>query len=288
MFIPPDPICDGDQPILQDGICPPEEQPFGLNQYAISISLGDSYYYGYLEAPIDSYFFRSRELLSSLHRAVNNLIGARSSYYEGSIVFPNPYEVPGREQFQLFNGFGFSILMKFLEGLSQKIGNIHEDLKRIEAVSSIVESYQLRKEAGLSQAVLLFGEVDPDTHRIGPGKWQLTLPNMGDDIFDKFPEGFGFKKGSIQLLITWANNAKTFAYCADELEAEYVKDKVFSLYPALERDRATVKISECKGLPYKEVDVFLRRIDWFAPGTPRQYPNATLGFPFYPPGYSPS
>lgn len=274
-----EPVCASNSPIVSDAVCPPVVEPPIEREAPLSLLIGGTTYNGYLRVRWEDKIDRLNMLLTTIIKIVMAFQDGLPWIRTKIFTFKNPYNVDRPTADFVVNQRGFPLILSYLDAINDKLDNLHDDLPRIEAVASMVEHYQIPKEAKRPFCAFLFGEFDPVTERIGSGKWQVSVPHGDFEAMDDFDNNFGFRKGNIQFLYTYADNSKIIFYCHDREEGQEVLDRLLEYVPLELQEDGYLKIGDYKGPPFKDVIVRLRRIDWYKEGLLRNKPDFYRAYP---------
>ena len=272
------PPCSGSSPRNEDFGCPVLPTAPTLRTQAITLTMGSTTYNGTLRTDLQDRIDRLNTLLTSLYRVILSFQGAPGWRRISQVDYSNPFDAGDDRPPDIMDKKGFDAIMEYLYALNKKIDYVHEDLTHIEPVGSIVEHWQMKKESKAEQAVMLFGELQEDGETIGPPKWQLAVPHVGIDFLDGWTNRFGWRKGAKQGIATLSDNSKIILYAHDEEDIEGVWNAILPRIPDRYTDEIYYKFGDYKQPNFKDIEVRLRRIDWYAEGLVRAKPNAFRRF----------
>ena len=215
-------------------------------------------------------------LLIGLHKRLNRLENYNNPTGQFQ-VFTRPIDPhkTGRDTHEQFTlGYGFKAILDKLEFIENRIKDAHLDQIEIQQSSAIIEHWQIPLEAQKEQIVLLFGEWNEGKKRIGSAKYQMTLPKLGREFLQKnLDNTFHIRKGNHQLLCTRADNSKIHIYGEDSDECWRVWGEIEALTTYDWTMGITYKETEWVGLNFEQKLVYLRRINYYAEGSNRSYPD---------------
>jgi len=195
------------------------------------------------------------------------------------INLPNPFNRDNWPGPKTVNKKGFQALVEMIELLHRKVDNLHEDLLLIEPVASVVEHWQLKKEALRPQCIFLFGDYEQGADSIGAPKWQTCVPHFDFSLAPTFTNEWGYWKGPFQGILTLDDNSKVIVYARDKQEIERLFDRYLEGIPADLQMEAYTKIGEYKGPPFSSRFVRLRRVDYYVDGRLKGPPTDYLRYP---------
>jgi hypothetical protein len=271
--------CLSGTPVINDNSCPPVAPVPVVRNSPISLNISGTQYSGFLQTDWLDRINRINVLQTTLVRLIlafqDGLNWRRTKIFQ----FRNPYNADRGSATVTVNQRGFPLLLTYLDVINDKLDNLHDDLPRIEAVASIVEHWQIKKEANRPFCAFLFGETFPEEGRIGSGKWQISVPHADFAAMDDFTNEFGYRKGPIQYLYTMSDNSKIMFYCRFTSEGDALLERLLQYVPTEFKEGAYLKVGEYKGPPFKNIYVRLRRIDWYEQGLLRNKPTFYRTFP---------
>lgn len=269
----------GNAPIINDSPCPPVPVTPVIRNSPITLTMGSTNYAGNLRTDWEDRINRLNVLLTTVIRLILAFQDVGTWVRSRGVLFRNPFNVSGRPESRIIEGRGFSLILNYMDAISEKIDYLHDDLKRIEAVASIVEHWQIKPEARRPFCAFLFGELDVQTLKIGSGKWQVSVPHANFQAITDLDNNFGFRKGSVQIIYTMSDNSKIIFYCHDEVRGLEFLDRLLTYVPAQWKQGGYTKVGDYKGPPFKDVEVKLRRIDWYEEGLVRNKPTFYRSYP---------
>lgn len=273
---PTDPIT---YPPISEPDAPAFTYPFVDGDSPIELFINDNYAPGKLVSPMVSAFNTIFPLILYGIRLFLAFRGRATWEVVKLILLPNPFNRPNRPESVQVNGKGFDAIIKYFDVINDKLDNLSEDIKHIECYSSIVEHWQITKEAKRQMCVMLLGELDSTTGIIGSGKWQIAVPHADIGFLAGWANTFGFKKGSIQGILTLKDNSKIIIYGESVGTVENVLSSLLARLPAQWQQDYYLKTGEYKGPPFRAIEVRLRRIDYYAEGLLRNKPDKYRRFP---------
>lgn len=272
------PPCSGSSPRNEDYACPPSPTTPTLRTQAITLTMGTTTYNGTLRTDLQDRIDRLNTLLTGVYRVLLSFQGGVGWRRISQVDYSDPFQVDDDRESDIMDKRGFDAIMEYLYALNKKIDYLHSDLAAIEPVGSIPEHWQMKRESKRAQAIMLFGELKEDGETIGPPKWQVAVPHVDVSFLDGWTNRFGWRKGGKQGMATLSDNSKIIIYAHDEEEIENVFDAILPRIPSIYREGIYYKFGDYKQPDFKDIEVRLRRIDWYSEGLVRAAPDAFRRF----------
>lgn len=248
----------------------------------INLSMGGYSYDGTLTTNWNKRITRLNQLSVTVLRVLYRLMGALNFNVNIIVNLPNPFSQNREDAPQTINYEGFFAITELLKHLHTKVDNLHEDLQNIVPVASVVEHWQLKKEANRPQGILLFGEWEEGAPKIGPPKWQTCIPYFIPGREITYSNEFGYWKGNRQGIVTLSDNSKIIIYARDDDEIDRVFNRVLIDVRTDMKDDLYTKRGDYNGPPFSTRYVRLRRIDYYSTGQLRGPMDDYLWFPAEP------
>ena len=243
------------------------------------LTMGGTRYAGTLETDWEDRMKFLTYLTSALFSLSFRLKKLLDSKTKWLVSFENPFKVVGRETSFQVDESGLPGISTMLIQMDKKLNYIHEDLGRIEPTASIIEHWQLKPESSREMVALMWGEFSSDSPIIGPPKWQTSVPHCSISIMPAASNVWGYRKGSVQLMVTLSDNSKIIMYVFSRAEGERVFGLISPYIPAGFLAGGYTKWGEYKGPPFKPGLLRLRRIDHYPQGVGKQLPDRRIYYP---------
>lgn len=263
---PEEPIDNGTSTPSAPQFYPPPYVAPNDEDSLIVLNISGTNYNGRLTNNWSKRITRLNQLSVAIMRFLLRSLGGINFNVNITINLPNPFNIPGRPDFINVEGQGFEAIQRVLKIISEKVDNIHYDLPRIVPVASVVEHWQLKREALRPQGILLFGEWTPGETYIGSPKWQTCIPHFIPSRINSYSGSFGYWKGNRQGMVTLADNSKIIIYARDDNEIDRVFDRVLEDVEPDMKDGMYIKRGDYTGPPFSTRYVRLRRIDYYSTG----------------------
>lgn len=245
---------------------PPPAPPPDIKENLLYINIGDYQYEGYLLSNWSARITRLNQLAVTVLRVFYRFLGALNFNVNFIVNLPNPFSRDRADEPTTIGYEGFFALQELLTRLHTKVDNMHNDLEYIVPVASVVEHWQLKKEALRPQCIFLFGEWEEGSEKIGPPKWQTAVPYFDFSGAPSFGNDFGYWKGERQGVLTLADNSKVIIYARDDDEIDRMFTRYLEGIRADMKDEHYIKKGEYHGPPFHTRYVRLRRIDYYSTG----------------------
>lgn len=277
--ISPASLCTGTLPALTNSFCPSPDIAETDIKSPIELIIGTTKYAGSLTTNWDKRLTNLNSLISTATKILLGLWGGVDLAVIFNIILPNPFDRPNRNPPQVLKGVGIDAVIKMLKVINDKVDNLHNDLEYVVPVASVVEHWQLKKEALRPQCIFLWGEWTLGQPNINPPKYQTSVPYFDFAQATDFDNTFGFHKGELQGIITLADNSKVIIYARDEVEVDRIFTRLLLGIREDMKEGAYIKKGEYKGPPFSQKYVRLRRIDYYETGQMRGPQDDYLWFP---------
>jgi hypothetical protein len=135
----------------------------------------------------------------------------------------------------------------------------------INCVASVPEWWQIRKEAGTPQLVIVWREKNPDG-TWGGTQYSVSVPHPKSlEKPSSFPSLGIYKKGNHQLVLKLKDNSKLIINSRSDEEAVALKDRLVALIDPKYVDRQH-QITKFPAKTFKEIDLAPWRIDCYPKG----------------------
>lgn len=230
------------------------------------LNISGTNYAGSLTNNFSDRITRLNQFLVTILRLLYRLMGSLDFKVGLIINFPNPFDKPDYPPPKTITAEGFAGLIEAVNLLHRKVDNLHEDLPLIMPVASIVEHWQLKKEALRPQCIFLWGEWTEGDEKIGPPKWQTAVPYFDFSLVNSFDNSFGYWKGERQGLLTLSDNSKVIIYARDDEEIDRVFTRLLVGIREDMKEDLYIKKGEYNGPPFSTRYVRLRRVDYYSTG----------------------
>lgn len=232
----------------------------------IKLAMDGYSYEGTLTTNWNKRITRLNQLSVTVLRVLYRLMGALNFNVNIIINLPNPFSQDRDDEEKNINFEGFFAITELLRLLHIKVDNLHADLENITPVASVVEHWQLKKEALRPQCIFLFGEWEEGDEKIGAPKWQTAVPYFNFGLANSFDNDFGYWKGERQGILTLADNSKVIIYARDDEEITRMFNRYLEGIRGDMKDEHYIKKGDYHGPPFHTRYVRLRRIDYYSTG----------------------